>query len=161
MGLITRGPWDWTRPRRGKTSPQAFVPVPNGAKGVPARFVSVRSSTAAEASSEGWRLCLRPNSYERYYCFSSDLMQTEIINNQMSYERYYCFSSDLMHILCVFLSWSIWRLIWVTCYLHDFFWWLILIWLTIHPLKLLQFTRIHIFVIVCDMLVFCLTYVHP
>ena len=46
-------------------------------------------------------------SYERYYCFSSDLMQMEIINNQMSYERYYCFSSDLMHILCVFLSWSI------------------------------------------------------
>jgi hypothetical protein len=36
--------------------------VPNGAKGVPARFVSVRPATAAEASSEGWRLCLRPNS---------------------------------------------------------------------------------------------------
>jgi hypothetical protein len=35
--------------------------VPNGAKGVPARFVSVRPATAAEASSEGWRLCLRPN----------------------------------------------------------------------------------------------------
>jgi hypothetical protein len=35
--------------------------VPNGAKGVPARFVSVRPATAAKASSEGWRLCLRPN----------------------------------------------------------------------------------------------------
>jgi hypothetical protein len=35
--------------------------VPNGAKGVPAHFVSVRPATAAKASSEGWRLCLRPN----------------------------------------------------------------------------------------------------
>jgi hypothetical protein len=35
--------------------------VPNGAKGVPARFVTVRPATAAEASSGGWRLCLRPN----------------------------------------------------------------------------------------------------
>jgi hypothetical protein len=32
------------------------------AKGVPARFVSVGPATAAKASSEGWRLCLRPNS---------------------------------------------------------------------------------------------------
>jgi hypothetical protein len=37
--------------------------VPNGAKGAPARFVSVRPATAAKASSEGWRLCLRPNTY--------------------------------------------------------------------------------------------------
>ena len=35
--------------------------VLNEAKGVPARFVSVRPATAAKASSEGWRLCLRPN----------------------------------------------------------------------------------------------------
>jgi hypothetical protein len=35
--------------------------VPSRAKGVPARFVSVRPATAAKASSEGWRLCLRPN----------------------------------------------------------------------------------------------------
>jgi hypothetical protein len=35
--------------------------VPNGAKGVSARFVSVGPATAAKASSEGWRLCLRPN----------------------------------------------------------------------------------------------------
>jgi hypothetical protein len=35
--------------------------VLNEAKGVPARFVFVRPATAAEASSEGWRLCLRPN----------------------------------------------------------------------------------------------------
>jgi hypothetical protein len=35
--------------------------VPNGAKGVLARFVSVRPATTAKASSEGWRLCLRPN----------------------------------------------------------------------------------------------------
>jgi hypothetical protein len=32
-----------------------------GAKGVPARFISVGPTTAAKASSEGWRLCLRPN----------------------------------------------------------------------------------------------------
>jgi hypothetical protein len=33
-----------------------------GAKGVPARcLVSVRPTTATEASSEGWRLRLRPN----------------------------------------------------------------------------------------------------
>jgi hypothetical protein len=31
------------------------------AKGVPARYVSVGPTTAAKASSEGWRLCLRPN----------------------------------------------------------------------------------------------------
>jgi hypothetical protein len=36
--------------------------VPNEAKGVSARFVFVRPATAARASSEGWRLCLRPNS---------------------------------------------------------------------------------------------------
>jgi hypothetical protein len=35
--------------------------VPDRAKGVPARFVSVRPATAAKAWSEGWRLCLRPN----------------------------------------------------------------------------------------------------
>jgi hypothetical protein len=35
--------------------------VLNRAKGVPARFVSVRPATAAKATSEGWRLCLRPN----------------------------------------------------------------------------------------------------
>jgi hypothetical protein len=32
-----------------------------GAKGVPARFISVGPTTAAKASSEGWRLCLSPN----------------------------------------------------------------------------------------------------
>jgi hypothetical protein len=32
-----------------------------GAKGVPACFISVGPMTAAKASSEGWRLCLRPN----------------------------------------------------------------------------------------------------
>ena len=36
-------------------------PMSDGAKGVPARFVSVRPAAAAKASSEGWRLCLRPN----------------------------------------------------------------------------------------------------
>ena len=51
---------NYTGPNTGK-SPQVFVKVSRPAKGVPARFVSVRSSTAAEASSEGWRLCLRPN----------------------------------------------------------------------------------------------------
>jgi hypothetical protein len=32
-------------------------------EGCPCRFVSVRPATAARASSEGWRLCLRPNIY--------------------------------------------------------------------------------------------------
>jgi hypothetical protein len=41
--------------------------VPNRAKGVLARFVSVRPATAAKASSEGWRLCLRPNSRPKDY----------------------------------------------------------------------------------------------
>jgi hypothetical protein len=36
--------------------------VLNRAKDVPARFASVRPATAAKATSEGWRLCLRPNS---------------------------------------------------------------------------------------------------
>jgi hypothetical protein len=36
-----------------------------GVKGVPARFDSVGPTTAAKASSEGWRLCLRPNSMPR------------------------------------------------------------------------------------------------
>jgi hypothetical protein len=35
--------------------------TPYRAKGVPARFVSVGPATAVKASSEGWRLCLRPN----------------------------------------------------------------------------------------------------
>ena len=35
--------------------------MPSPAKGVPARFVSVGPAAAAKASSEGWRLCLRPN----------------------------------------------------------------------------------------------------
>ena len=43
-------------------------PVPNRAKGVPARFVSVRPATAAKASSEGWRLCLRPNTHFSVPC---------------------------------------------------------------------------------------------
>jgi hypothetical protein len=38
-------------------------PMSYGAKGVPARcLVSVSPTTAAKASSEGWRLRLRPNS---------------------------------------------------------------------------------------------------
>jgi hypothetical protein len=37
-------------------------PMSYGAKGVPARcLVSIRPTTAAKASSEGWRLRLRPN----------------------------------------------------------------------------------------------------
>jgi hypothetical protein len=43
-------------------------PVPNRAKGVPARFVSVRPVTAAKGSSEGWRLYLRPNNVVAW-CF--------------------------------------------------------------------------------------------
>jgi hypothetical protein len=34
-----------------------------GAKGVPAYFISVGPTTAANASSEGWRLCLCPNNH--------------------------------------------------------------------------------------------------
>jgi hypothetical protein len=41
--------------------------VPSGAKGVPARFVSVRPATSAKASSEGWRLCLRLNNMPPSY----------------------------------------------------------------------------------------------
>jgi hypothetical protein len=38
-----------------------------GAKGVPARcLVSVGPTTAAKASSEGWRICLRPNSFNSF-----------------------------------------------------------------------------------------------
>jgi hypothetical protein len=40
--------------------------VPSPAKGVPARFVFVGPAAAAKASSEGWRLCLRPNTH--YLC---------------------------------------------------------------------------------------------
>jgi hypothetical protein len=42
--------------------------VPSLAKGVPARFVSVGPAAVAKASSEGWRLCLRPNSNKSYKC---------------------------------------------------------------------------------------------
>jgi hypothetical protein len=35
--------------------------MPYQAKGVPDRFVSVGPATTAKASSEGWRLCLHPN----------------------------------------------------------------------------------------------------
>jgi hypothetical protein len=52
--------------------------VPNGAKGVPARFVSVRPATAAKASSEGWRLCLRPN--KDYWEISMDLSYMSVIS---------------------------------------------------------------------------------
>jgi hypothetical protein len=82
MGRISHGPPRWTRPPGGMTSPRVFVrcrmgrrvslPVlsPLGrrerrrprAKGVPARFlVSVGPAFTAKAPSEGWRLCLRPN----------------------------------------------------------------------------------------------------
>jgi hypothetical protein len=75
MGRITRGPPCWTRQHGGMTSSY-------GAKGVPARcLVSVGPTTTAKASSEGWRLRLRPNSsilllvsffsaivVRRYYC---------------------------------------------------------------------------------------------
>jgi hypothetical protein len=60
---------------RGKTSPQAFVKVPNQAKGVPDRFVSVRPAAAAKASSEGWRLCLRPNKDEANYSMAKDTIE--------------------------------------------------------------------------------------
>src|SRR6187455_786129 len=50
---------DEAAPREGVVAGLRLVP--NGAKGVPARFVSVRPVTAAKTSSEGWRLCLRPN----------------------------------------------------------------------------------------------------
>jgi hypothetical protein len=48
--------------------------VPNRAKGVPARFVSVSPATAAKASSEGWRLCLRPNIYMYRNCCHSEIL---------------------------------------------------------------------------------------
>jgi hypothetical protein len=46
--------WDTLRRRSLSGAEQA--------KGVPACFVSVSSAAAVKASSEGWRLCLRPNS---------------------------------------------------------------------------------------------------
>jgi hypothetical protein len=61
MGRITRGPLSWTRPHCGMTPVAGLRLVPNRAKGVPARFVSVRPATAAKTSSEGWCLYLRPN----------------------------------------------------------------------------------------------------
>jgi hypothetical protein len=51
--------------------------VPSLAKGVPARFVSVGPAAAAKASSEGWRLCLRPNTIhqvEEYKYYIRDVM---------------------------------------------------------------------------------------
>jgi hypothetical protein len=44
--------------------------MPYRAKGVPTRFVSVGPATAAKASSEGWRLCLRPNTDLRIFVCS-------------------------------------------------------------------------------------------
>jgi hypothetical protein len=61
MGQITRGPQSWTRPCLRDDVAAGLRLVSDRAKGVPARFVSVRPATAAKASSEGWRLCLRPN----------------------------------------------------------------------------------------------------
>jgi hypothetical protein len=49
--------------------------VLNRAKGVPARFVSVRPTTAAKASSEGWRLCLRPNRLHCYLRYEANTQQ--------------------------------------------------------------------------------------
>jgi hypothetical protein len=61
MGRIARGPPSWTRSHGGMTSSQALRLMSCRAKGVPARFISVGPTTAAKASSKGWRLCLRPN----------------------------------------------------------------------------------------------------
>jgi hypothetical protein len=54
--------------------------VPNGAKGVPARFVSVRPATAAKGSSEGWRLCLRPNNSLQHAEVTNDILPENLLN---------------------------------------------------------------------------------
>jgi hypothetical protein len=60
MGRITRGPPCWTRPRDGTIS--CLRPATRGTKGKSAsRLVSVGAARLAKASSEGWRLRLRPN----------------------------------------------------------------------------------------------------
>jgi hypothetical protein len=67
--------------------------VPNGAKGVPAHFVSVRPATAAKASSEGWRLCLRPNTESKikfsFLSFSVTLLRLNVdLVNQTRYQTF-------------------------------------------------------------------------
>jgi hypothetical protein len=61
VGRITRGPLSWARLHCGMTPSQAFV-LCRIERRVSLPVVSVRPATAAKASSEGWRLCLRPNS---------------------------------------------------------------------------------------------------
>jgi hypothetical protein len=61
MGRITRGPLSWTRLHCGIALRRQSSSGAVHAKGVPACFVSVSSAAAAKTSSEGWRLCLRPN----------------------------------------------------------------------------------------------------
>jgi hypothetical protein len=62
MGRITRGLPCWTRPRDGATSSWAFVLRRMGRRVKSAsRLVSIGAARLAKASSEGWRLRLRPN----------------------------------------------------------------------------------------------------
>jgi hypothetical protein len=62
MGRFTRGPPCWTRPRDETASSWAFVLRRVGRRVKSAsRLVSVGAASLAKASSEGWRLRLRPN----------------------------------------------------------------------------------------------------
>jgi hypothetical protein len=61
MGRIARGPLSWTRPHCGMTSSQDFVWCRSG-EVCPCLFCLCQAAAAAKVSSEGWRLCLRPNS---------------------------------------------------------------------------------------------------
>jgi hypothetical protein len=74
MGRITCGPLSGIEAALWDDAVAGLRLVPNRAKGVPARFVSVRPATAAKASSEGWRLCLRPNTEMLAWKMIVDLM---------------------------------------------------------------------------------------
>jgi hypothetical protein len=69
--------------------------MPYQAKGVPARFVSVGPATAAKASSEGWRLCLRPNSDSTTYIMFEDTHTTSAPSIVPAHKNSCPVSSDL------------------------------------------------------------------
>jgi hypothetical protein len=60
MGRNARGPLSWTRPHCGMTSSPVFVWC-RSSEGCPCLFCPSDQRFSAKTSSEGWRLCLRPN----------------------------------------------------------------------------------------------------
>src|SRR5688572_27072073 len=65
MGRNARGPLSWTRPHCGMTSSPVFVWC-RSSEGCPCLFCLSDQRLSAKTSSEGWRLCLRPNSHHQY-----------------------------------------------------------------------------------------------